>query len=88
MGAVAVERSVHQALVVALEQGCDAFEIFDVAAGPGGAALVALHLGGLVDQAAVFHIRAPLLLRGRSPGQCARESEVGQYPEVAETGDG
>jgi hypothetical protein len=60
MVAVAVERAVHQALVVALEQGCDALEIFDVVAvGPVGGALVALHLGGLVDQAATFHIRAP-----------------------------
>jgi hypothetical protein len=54
---------VHQALVVALEHGCDALEIFDVVAlGPVGGALVALHLGGLVDKAAMFHIRAPSCL--------------------------
>src|ERR1039458_4747102 len=58
--AVAVKRAVQQTLVVPVEQSRDALKVFElVAAGPVGGALVALHLGGRADQAAMFHFRAP-----------------------------
>jgi hypothetical protein len=44
--------------------------------GPNRGALVALHLGGLVDRAAMFHIRAPCLATEQTPEAASGSSET------------